>query len=85
LDAEMLLAMAADVFLRVIMLLVLDSRKLTVSMNCDNSRNKLTFSYLSVNDVNHCVISVVDVFIIPSSWRDHSPRQALESSLMIDR
>jgi hypothetical protein len=68
LDTEILLAMAAAVFLHVIMLLVFDARKLTVSMNRDNFGNKLTFSYLSVNDVNHCVISVVDVFIIRSSW-----------------
>jgi hypothetical protein len=68
LDAEILLAMAAAVFLHVIMLLVFDACKLTVSMKCDDFNNKLTFSYLSVNDVNHCVISIVDVFIIPSSW-----------------
>jgi hypothetical protein len=53
LDAEILLAMAAAVFLHVIMLLVFDACKLTVSMKCDNFNSKLTFSYLSVNFVQH--------------------------------
>jgi hypothetical protein len=46
LDAEILLAMAAAVFLHVIMLLVFDAPKLTVSMNCDNFSKKLFLTYL---------------------------------------